>query len=559
MKNRSLFFPVVFIFLCYSFTTFGQLSETSQPWSFTVDKISHSFQQLSIAPPEQELLGSEDSPIGSSYKPGQFARLLPVNLQLANCGSVEILSDGRKVWRLKLSLEGTQALSLYFTDFKLPENVKLFLYDEEFNELKGAYTSANNRESGLFGTSLIYSSVVILELNIPKEIALGNWFIISELSYADNLFPSPDGMKGFGTSDYCEVNINCMPEGDEWQKQKRGVVRIQIKANGGLYWCTGTMVNNTRYDNTPYLLTADHCAYKNSNYATVEDLEEWIFYFNYESETCENPSFEPDLLSLTGCEKIAHGGYRGLTGSDFFLVKLYDDIPPEWNVYFNGWSALDESSNTGVTIHHPDGDIKKISTYTEELTTTGWSGNGLPSHWRVKWVQTENNWGVTEGGSSGAPLYNDQGLMIGTLTGGLATCWNADSPDYYGKFSYHWASNDIPDTTKLKPWLDPDNTGLLTMDGSTMGMKKPALDENPDGMILYPNPVNQELNIRFDESGKTTYKIEVLNLLGGVIISETLNTQSKVTVMDVGHLQPGIYFVRKSGKGSSMIRKFIKR
>ncbi len=55
--------------------------------------------------------------------------------------------------------------------------------------------------------------------------------------------------------------------------------------------------------------------------------------------------------------------------------------------------------------------------------------------------------------------------MIGTLTGGLAGCDDPDKPDYYGKFSYHWQSNGTADTAQLKPWLDPDDTGVLSLDG----------------------------------------------------------------------------------------------
>ena len=43
---------------------------------------------------------------------------------------------------------------------------------------------------------------------------------------------------------------------------------------------------------------------------------------------------------------------------------------------------------------------------------------GANTAFTVGWVSNANGWGVTEGGSSGSPLFNSNGLQIGTLTGG---------------------------------------------------------------------------------------------------------------------------------------------
>ena len=60
-------------------------------------------------------------------------------------------------------------------------------------------------------------------------------------------------------SDPCEVNVNCTPVGDPWQEEKRGVARIYIVDGAGAGWCSGTLINNTAQDCTPYFLTALHC------------------------------------------------------------------------------------------------------------------------------------------------------------------------------------------------------------------------------------------------------------------------------------------------------------
>jgi hypothetical protein len=172
---------------------------------------------------------------------------------------------------------------------------------------------------------------------------------------------------------------------------------------------------------------------------------------------------------MAGASLLANAG---TSGSDFKLLLLDQEVPENYNPYFNGWNNLDESSSSGVTIHHPSGDVKKISTYTQPLLSSSWA-SGDETHWQVYWATTENGHGVTEGGSSGAPIFNDEGLVIGTLTGGLAACDDGgggpgtgpDKPDYYGKFSFSWQMNGPDPNQGLKSWLDPDNTGVTELHG----------------------------------------------------------------------------------------------
>jgi len=137
-------------------------------------------------------------------------------------------------------------------------------------------------------------------------------------------------------------------------------------------------------------------------------------------------------------------------------------------VYFNGWNRSENIAANGVSIHHPSGDIKKLSTYTVKPVSTGFGqSNSDPAgkYWRVQWVETENGHGVTEGGSSGSPLFDASGRIIGALTGGNASCTNTFAPDYYGKFSFSWEQNGVQSNKQLKPWLDPDQTGLDQLNG----------------------------------------------------------------------------------------------
>ena len=93
----------------------------------------------------------------------------------------------------------------------------------------------------------------------------------------------------------------------------------------------------------------------------------------------------------------------------------------------------------------------------------------MSSHWRLTWVATANGHGVTEGGSSGSPLFNynnGNSRIVGTLTGGSSYCSAPNSPDIYGKMSYHWDQNTSTGNIKLKTFLDPNNSGVKILDGA---------------------------------------------------------------------------------------------
>ena len=277
-------------------------------------------------------------------------------------------------------------------------------------------------------------------------------------------------------SDPCEINVNCSPVGDLWQDEKKGVARILFVDGGGQGWCTGSLINNTSQDCKPYFLTALHCGVG----ATAANMTQWKFYFKYEAPSCTNPSTAGTLddYFITGCIRIADSGDNGGdSGSDFLLVKLGSSTneatiinnlkSANFSAYWNGWNANTTATTGGVGIHHPAGDIKKISTFSGTSVSAGWNGNGLLSHWRQSWSSNSNGHGVTEGGSSGSPLFNNsQGYIIGTLTGGSSSCNSPTSQDYYGKMSYHWTSNGTANNLRLKPWLDPTNSGVLTLAGS---------------------------------------------------------------------------------------------
>ncbi len=398
----------------------------------------------------------------------RIGSIIKTNIDLVKEGKWEKVNNNGQICRLAIQSDDATALSLYYDMFNLPEGAKLFIYDPLHRQVRGAFTSKNNSSSGLFATSLISGDQIIIEYYQPDYIKESPTIHINEVLYANK---TQKDSKDIGDSDFCEVNVNC-PEGKNVQDQKRGVCRIQIKTKFSSYWCSGSLVNTTKNDNTPYVLTADHCA----NGATDEDLQQWLFYFNYESNGCENPDDTPEneefysRNSMTGAELIASGGNAGNTGSDFFLVRLNQNVPEEYYPYFNGWDITGNIYDTGYCIHHPEGDLKKLSFFNTPIQSASYGSNSGPSHWMMYWSGSESGHGVTEGGSSGSPLFNQHGLVIGTLTGGSASCEAQNNPDYYGKMSFHWDKNGSSEKEQLAPWLDPLNLGLTKHEGISLGI-----------------------------------------------------------------------------------------
>jgi hypothetical protein len=547
----SVIILIIFTFLP-SDIILGQISSGGIPATTIYSIPTDDSNVISVKSPDMNVIRNEDERFPSPYR---FSVLIPVDISPETSGKWEQVPDGGNIWRASITIPGARALSACFDKFVLPEGGKLFLYDPSKSQVIGAFTSRNNVPGGYFATELIVGERIILEYYQPSGISVTPLIHLYSINYAYrgvsflNTFKEVENSAG-----PCEVNIIC-PEGDDWQHQGKGVLRLMIMKEGNGYWCSGSLVNNVRNNKIPYVLTADHCF----EGATASDLQQWVFYFGYDSPTCQNPVNYPIPKSMAGATLKAHGGNSGETGSDFCLVLLDQNIPDTFNVFFNGWSRKDTTSPSGVCIHHPEGDLKKISTYDQPLITAYYSDNPNPCHWEVTWIATKDGHGVTEGGSSGSPLFDDHGRIVGTLTGGDSSCDSSDLdlPDYYGKFSWSWDQNGPDSTTRLKNWLDPDSTGVMYLDGVALGI--PALTRNLS-VQMFPNPFTDGIQVKIEGMIGEKVKIEVLNLMGITLWSGTISSVGSLPIsLSLPELPSGIYFLRITTPSSVSTIKMIKQ
>lgn len=397
---------------------------------------------------------------------------MAVNYNLQNSGKWLTLPNGNKLWQLEIQSNKALSLNLLYDKFWLPEGTKFFIYSKDRKHTLGAFTSVNNKgtKENLqgFATSLIYSDNIILEYYQPKDVVEEGVINVAYVVYGYRYIQLENINQQHAD---CQVDVNCS-EGNDWQKEKNAIALILV--NGHRY-CTGSLINNTAKNQEPLFLTADHClggwATGGVKYDAINNpnLSHWSFYWNYELPGCSSAKL-PLIKSTVGATILANNEI-----TDFALLKLNEDPRNKKKVklYYLGWDRTYFAGNEGVGIHHPRGDVKKISTCRTAIGSSDCFGNRDKNlnFWKVKWVNTTNGYSVTEGGSSGSPFLNKQKRVIGQLYGpAYCSNKNCENPSEdvanYGKFSVSWTGNDNPDKRRrLKDWLDPYNTKQQTLDG----------------------------------------------------------------------------------------------
>ena len=404
---------------------------------FLVDK----WYELSVDP---EILQKLTGLIQPKDLPYQFAFPVKVNLTPENSGLVK-KSGHELIWTVGIRSKSAKSLGVILKPFNLPEGAFVYEYDPAGKVIRGAFGSNNNNTSGVLPLMPVPGEELILEYHVPEGSVMEGTIGISQVSHDFlGILGSEQKDGRFGLSGPCNVDINC-PDGAGYNDEKRAVCRIIIN---GIELCTGVLVNNTNQQNRALLVTAQHCI------TSDNDAANSIFVFGYESPWCSGPDGH-------AYHSISGGVIRSTNiNIDFSLVELSSFPPFTYHPYLAGWDVTGAVPDSTVAIHHPLGDVKKISkdlnqpvtgTYSADYTTNGF--------WRI--LQWEV--GTTEGGSSGCPLFDQNKRVVGILTGGNAICGNSRD-DYFSKLSYSYNLSPLL-YNQLKGWIDPAVSGAVKFNG----------------------------------------------------------------------------------------------
>ena len=365
----------------------------------------------------------------------QFGNEYDVNINVLENAS--IIQNGNNVTYL-LGLESRDAygIGINFNDFNLTENTEMFLYDEEQTMFLGSFNFLNNKPNGDLTTSIIKSDRVIIEINIPQQeisdLRLNIDTIIHDYTDIKNYFNTIDSDR-----EDCNVNVVCS-EGDDWRDQIDGVIRVQM--GGGL--CSGSIVNNTANDRTPYVLFADHCVSGSAS--------GYVFDFNYQSTTCNGTS-GPLNQSVSGSTVLASADIN--SGPDFALLEMTSDIPDSYNPFYVGWSKVSSAPQAAIGIHHPGGNIKKITQESSNVNDNGY-------FWEFQYYD-----GRVIPGSSGSPFFDENKRQVG-IASYIYTNYCDPSPDCYcdQQYTHGYGRFDLAWNLGLSTYLDPLNSGAEAID-----------------------------------------------------------------------------------------------
>ena len=279
-----------------------------------------------------------------------------------------------------------------------------------------------------------------LQLSVPQ---LSQTFVQLELPAAGDA-----AAKDVGDSDSCQNDANCDPN---FAGTGDSVARMLFIKGGNGYLCTGTLLNDANNSGAPYFLSAAHCI---SSQTVASSLQtDWF----YRSPSCNVRALSNERVRrLRGAQLL----YASAASDASFM--LLNDVPPP-NALYVGWDATTQTlGSKAVGLHHPSGDLLKISygTINGFASCTSVSSDGTFScnasdansgnDLRVNWTL-----GSTEGGSSGSGLFYRSGnssYLVGILSGGTASCSNRSGSDYYARFDLQFRS-------ALRLWLAPASTG----------------------------------------------------------------------------------------------------
>jgi hypothetical protein len=425
--------------------------------------------------------------------PRRYAIPRKVRFSPENSGTWSQSSQGRSVWRLRVTAEGAAHLNFGFSRFALPEGAALTLISVDGQHKLGPFTSGDMLTHGQLWTPVLMGEEAMIHL----DVATGD-----RDSVVLDLTQINQGYRGFGIrskvckSGSCNTDVACLSPGDPWNENRRAVGALSY---GGSAFCTGSLLNNTANDRRMLFATATHCGVNDDSAAATA-----VVYWNYESAVCRVPgsaesgappgpppaSTSQGLRFLAGTNNPFDGGGSADSRSDWSLLELAE--PPadnDFNLFWAGWDRRpppttcaapgDVTGTAGLcaSIHHPSGDEKRI-TFVEVPMTVDDIAAAVGVHWLANWDPTPPELplidplpatlppSVTEPGSSGSPLYNADRRLVGVLSGGASFCGVAPSGlnDQYGGLFHAWEGLGTVNT-RMRDHLDPLGNAPQFIDG----------------------------------------------------------------------------------------------
>lgn len=349
----------------------------------------------------------------------------------------------RTIWSGTAMSEGAYGVRVHFTDVKLPRGAALYVYNAD-GAAFGPYTGKGPNGTGEFWSNMVPGDTAFVQLRQPVG-SQGASFDIAGISHVDRelLGIAPQA----GT--LCSFNADCVESAactssSAVSDAEDGVAHIQFVSGPWVYMCSGGLLNDTDTSTTiPYFVTANHCISKSGEASSME-----AFFF-FEATSCGGGCYDPDgvVPSTLGATILSTN-----STSDYTLMQLAEPAPS--GAVMMGWTSSPVANSDGTNLYrisHPQGAPQGYSEHvvdTSKTTCSSWP--------RGSWIYSRDTLGATEGGSSGSPVVNGAGQVVGQLSGACGfnvndVCDSDSNATVDGALAAYFSS--------VEQYLDPSDGG----------------------------------------------------------------------------------------------------
>ncbi len=372
-------------------------------------------------------------------------------------------AEGGRLWYLTIRSRGARSLNFIFDDFYLTKGAYLYIVNNSEDVVYGPVTSDNIHHKDNFLTDIIRDSLVTVYLFEPLDHIGESKLVIKKVVHGYQEYVINDTYGDVGASESCNIPVE---QGfPVFEKEANAVALVLL--GDGTSLCSGSLVMTTDYSFKPYLLTAFHCINtdgvinnytydKSISLSEESNVNNWLIKFGFREQSNYAITF--------------NGAYfrAGWYDSDFALVEMFENAKQFAQLTWLGWDRTGSTPSIGVGIHHPCGDYMKISVDNDASQSSLWIDNNFPSNVTYHWLEHWDS-GITQGGSSGSPLLDQNKRVVGQVHGKIFENGHSQNTppcqmNYtsYGKFNVSWTGNGNSNG-RLCNWLDPNDTGQTTM------------------------------------------------------------------------------------------------